>query len=93
MSGELNHPESPNAQTDCVTKFSPRTDHVAIAVFEQAQQAGESVTMALVHLGIAEVDEEAALLLPQQVYPACPRCYRRQRRPRGDRGDRGDLRR
>jgi hypothetical protein len=49
--------------------------------------------MALVKRGIAEVDEEAALLLPQQVYPACPRCYRRQRRPRGDRGDRGDLRR
>jgi hypothetical protein len=68
-----------------------RAPVIALA-FEQ-QQAGESVTMALVKRGIAEVDEEAALLLPQQVYPACPRCYRRQRRPRGDRGDRGDLRR
>jgi hypothetical protein len=55
------------AQTGCVPKFSQRTDRVAIAVFEQAQQIGEPVTMPLVNRVIAELGEAAS---PQLVYQA-----------------------
>ena len=42
-------------------KFSQRTDGAAIAVFERAQQAGESVTMGLVKRVIALPDDRIHL--------------------------------
>jgi hypothetical protein len=43
-----------------VPKFWQRTDRVAVVVFEQAQQAGEPVSMGLVKRIIAELDEDAS---------------------------------
>jgi hypothetical protein len=43
-----------------VPKFCHRTDRVAVAMFEQAQRTGESVTMPLVMRFIAELDEDAS---------------------------------
>jgi len=40
-----------------VPKFWQRNDRVAVVVFEQAQQAGEPVSMGLVKRIIAELDE------------------------------------
>ena len=46
-------------------KFSHRTDRVAVRVLEQAEKAGEPVTMALVKRVIAELGEDASA---RQVY-------------------------
>jgi hypothetical protein len=53
-------PTRPAATMSGVPKFWQRTDRVAVVVFEQAQRAGEPVSMGLVKRIIAELDEDAS---------------------------------
>jgi hypothetical protein len=55
-------------QTGWVPKFSPRTDRMAVRVFERAEQTGQAVTMTFCRDVIATLPDADRTADPAQVH-------------------------